>query len=150
MFKGVHHFNLIVSDMEKSKKFYHQILGLEIALETVIEDPEFSRGVCLSETKLLATFFKLPNSSTCIEAFQYLSPSDGKPLPSDKKAHDIGWTHLCFEVEDIEKARQELEAKGVNFLTSPVTLSKAHPHLPSARFCYFLGPDNEVLEILQP
>ena len=149
MLKSVHHLNLIVSDMAMTKRFYHETLGLEIALETVIEDAEFSRGVGLPDTKLLATFFKLPDSSAMIETFQYLVPSGGKPLPPDQKANDMGWTHLCFQVDDIDRAYQDLKAKGVEFLTDPVTIGKDHPNFAGVRFCYFLGPDREVLEILQ-
>ena len=148
MFTGLHHFNLIVSDMEKTKEFYNRRLGLEIALETVIEDPEFSRGVGLPGTKVLATFFKLPNNPGLIETFQYVHP-EGRPLPKGAKANDGGWNHICFQVDDIEKTYKELLAKGIEFLTTPVTLSQQHPHLPGARFCYFLGPDREVIEILQ-
>ena len=148
MFTGLHHFNLIVSDMEKTKEFYNGRLGLEIALETVIEDPEFSRGVGLPGTKVLATFFKLPNNPGLIETFQYVHP-EGRALPKGAKANDGGWKHICFQVDDIEKTYKELQAKGIEFLTTPVTLSQQHPHLPGARFCYFLGPDREVIEILQ-
>ena len=40
------------------------------ALETEIDDDEFSRGVALPGTKVLATFFKLPNNNGLIETFQ--------------------------------------------------------------------------------
>jgi len=73
MFSGLHHFNLIVADKEKTKAFYNALLGLEIALETEIEDDEFSRGVGLPGTKVLATFSScrptaasLRRSNTCI------------------------------------------------------------------------------------
>ena len=148
MFKGLHHFNVIVSDMQKTKEFYNKLLGLEIAVETVIEDAEFSRGVGLPGTKVLATFFKLPNSPGLIETFQYVNPK-GRPPREDAKANDGGWTHICFQVEDIEKAYKDLQARGIKFMSTPVTISKQHPHFPGARFCYFLGPDREVLEILQ-
>jgi catechol 2,3-dioxygenase-like lactoylglutathione lyase family enzyme len=148
MFKALHHFNVIVSDIEKTKQFYNKTLGLEIAVETVIEDPEFSRGVGLPDTKLLAAFFVLPNNAGLIEAFQYVRPP-GRPMREDTKANDRGWTHICFQVIDIEKAYKELEAKGIKFLSTPVTISKQHPHFPGVRFCYFKGPDGEVVEILQ-
>jgi len=148
MFKALHHFNVIVSDIEKTKQFYNKTLGLEIAVETVIEDPEFSRGVGLPDTKLLAAFFKLPNDAGLIEAFQYVRPP-GRPMRADTKANDGGWTHICFQVDDIEKTYRELEAKGIKFLSTPVTISKQHPHFPGVRFCYFKGPDGEVVEILQ-
>ena len=148
MFSGLHHFNLIVSDKEKTKAFYNGILGLEIALETEIDDAEFSRGVGLPGTKVLATFFKLPDSNSLIETFQYVNPK-GRAVPADAKANDGGWQHLCFAVKDIDKAKAELEAKGVKFLSTPVTISPQHPHFAGVKFCYFLGPDREVIEILQ-
>jgi lactoylglutathione lyase len=143
-FRSFHHVNLIVSDREKTKAFYNGILGLEIAIETVIEDAEFSRGVGLPNTKLLAAFFKLPNDAGLIETFQYVQPQ-GKPIPADAKANDGGWQHLCFQVDDIEETYRELTAKGVQFLSTPVTLST----FGGVRFCYFLGPDRELVEILQ-
>ena len=149
MLKALHHVNLIVSDMEKTKRFYNGILELPIALETVIEDAEFSRGVGLPDTKVIATFFQLPNGAGLIETFQYVRPADGIPLPTNKKANDAGWTHICFQVEDIEKEVKELEGKGISFLSTPVTIAKTHPQFGGVRFCYFLGPDREVVEILQ-
>ena len=148
MFRGLHHFNLIVSDMKKTKAFYNGVLGLEIALETEIEDDEFSRGVGLPGTKVLATFFKLPNNNGLIETFQYVHPQ-GTPIPATAKANDGGWQHLCFQVDDIDKTSQELKTKGVKFLSTPVTISQQHPYFAGVRFCYFHGPDREVLEILQ-
>lgn len=148
MFRGLHHFNLIVSDMKKTKAFYNGVLGLEIALETEIEDDEFSRGVGLPGTKVLATFFKLPNNNGLIETFQYVHP-ESTPIPANAHANDGGWQHLCFQVDDIERTSEALKAKGVEFLSTPVTISKQHPYFAGVRFCYFHGPDREVLEILQ-
>jgi glyoxylase I family protein len=148
VFSALHHVNLIVSDMEKTKAFYHGLLGLEIALETKIDDDEFSRGVGLPGTKVLATFFKLPNNNGLIETFQYLQPF-GTEIPKNAKANDRGWQHLCFQVDDIGKAVDDLKAKGIDFLSTPVTISSKHPHFAGVRFCYFHGPDREVLELLQ-
>jgi catechol 2,3-dioxygenase-like lactoylglutathione lyase family enzyme len=148
MFSGLHHFNLIVADKESTKAFYHGQLGLEIALETEIEDEEFSRGVGLPGTKVLATFFKLPANTGLIETFQYVRPP-GHAISSDAKANDAGWQHICFQVDDIEKTVSDLQAKGIKFLSTPVTISRDHPFFAGVKFCYFKGPDGEVLEILQ-
>ena len=148
MFTGLHHFNLIVADKEKTKAFYNGLLGLEIALETEIVDDEFSRGVGLPETKVLAVFFKLPANTGLIEAFQYVHPT-GRPIPNGAKANDGGWQHLCFQVDDIDKTTADLKAKGITVLSTPVTISRQHPFFSGVRFCYFRGPDREILEILQ-
>jgi catechol 2,3-dioxygenase-like lactoylglutathione lyase family enzyme len=83
-----------------------------------------------------------------IETFQYVHPA-GKPIPADAQANDGGWQHLCFQVDDMEKTAAELQAKGITFLSTPVTISPNHPFFAGVRFCYFRGPDGEVLEILQ-
>jgi catechol 2,3-dioxygenase-like lactoylglutathione lyase family enzyme len=105
--------------------------------------------VGLQNTKVLATFFKLPNNTGLIETFQYVHP-EGRPVRPDYRPNDGGWGHLCFQVEDIEKTCRELQSRGIEFLSTPVTISRQHPHFAGVRFCYLLGPDNEVLEILQP
>jgi len=148
MFSCLHHFNLIVADKERTKAFYNGQLGLEIALETEIEDPEFSRGVGLPATKVLATFFKLPANTGLIETFQYVR-SPGHPISGDAKPNDAGWQHICFKVDDIQETVADLESKGIKFLSTPVTLSRDHPFFAGVKFCYFKGPDGEVLEILQ-
>ncbi|MCY3757569.1 MAG: VOC family protein, partial [Acidobacteria bacterium] len=81
MIKGLHHTNIVVSDMTRTKRFYTETLGLEISLEVSIEDSEFSRGAGLADTRVVATFFSVPGSNTLIETFQYLNPSS-RPMPS--------------------------------------------------------------------
>ena len=148
LFKGLHHFNIVVSDLEKSMAFYSQILNLELILETRVDDPEFSRGIDLEDSQVKAAFFRIPNNDGMIELFQYLQPP-GRALRSDQQPNDHGWGHLCFEVEDIQDTYRVLSAHGVQFVSSPVTISPRHPHSAGVQFCYFLGPDRELIEILQ-
>ncbi len=142
MIKGLHHTNIVVSDMARTKRFYTETLGLEISLEVSIEDREFSRGAGLEDTKVAATFFAVPGSNTLVETFQYLNPPS-RPLPSDSKANDMGFGHICFEVTDIQQTCRALLEKGVEFASTPVTMANG------VRWCYFYGPDRERLELLQ-
>jgi catechol 2,3-dioxygenase-like lactoylglutathione lyase family enzyme len=128
LFTGLHHFNLIVRDKEKTKAFYNGILGLEIALETVIEDAEFSRGVGIEKTRVLATFFKLPNNSGLIETFQYENPP-GAPIPAAAKANDGSWQHICFAVDDIEQNVPRARSQG-----HPVSFHPGHHREGSSLF----------------
>ena len=142
MIKGLHHTNIVVSDMARTKRFYTETLGLEISLEVSIEDSEFSRGAGLADTRVAATFFSVPGSNTLVETFQYLNPPS-RPMPSDSKANDMGFGHICFEVADIQQAYRSLRDKGVEFASTPVTMGNG------VRWCYFYGPDGERLELLQ-
>lgn len=142
MINGLHHTNIVVSDMSRTKRFYTEVLGLEISLEVSIDDSEFSRGAGLADTRVAATFFSVPGANTLIETFQYLNPSS-RPMPSDSRANDMGFGHICFEVDDIQQAWRSLRDKGVEFASPPVTMANG------VRWCYFYGPDGERLELLQ-
>ena len=142
MIKGLHHTNIVVSDMTRTRRFYTETLGLEISLEVSIDDSEFSRGAGLADTRVAATFFSVPGGNTLIETFQYLNPSS-RPMPPDSRANDMGFGHICFEVNDIQQAYQSLRDKGVEFASTPVTMANG------VRWCYFYGPDRERLELLQ-
>lgn len=142
MIKGFHHTNIVVSDMTRTKQFYTETLGLKISLEVSVKDKEFSRGAGFADTRVAATFFSIPGSTTQLETFQYLNPSS-RPIPSDSKANDMGFGHICFEVDDIQLAYQSLRDKGVEFASTPVTMANG------VRWCYFYGPDRERLELLE-
>ena len=142
MIKNLHHTNLVVSNIEKTKEFYTKILGLKIVLEESLEKGEFNRGVGLSETRVLLVMFSVPGSSTLLEAFQYLHPK-GHPIPDNFKANDIGFGHICFEVTNIQNTYQKLLKRGVEFASPPVTMPSG------VRWCYFYGPDREFLELLE-
>lgn len=148
MFIGWHHTNVIVSDLERSLEFYTGVLGLKVALQTEIEDPEVERAVGIPGASIKAAFLEVPGTPTMIELFQYVTGA-GKPIPEDQLPSDIGVQHICFQVEDIDKAYADLQAKGVEFATTPVTISKDHPDAGGIRFCYFYDPDGATLEILQ-
>jgi catechol 2,3-dioxygenase-like lactoylglutathione lyase family enzyme len=148
MITGWHHTNIIVSDIERSLDFYTGTLGLEIAAQTEIDDPEFSKGVSIPGTKVKAAFLKVPNTSVVIEIFQYMT-SDSKPMPKDALPSDIGVGHICFLVDDIEATYEELSAKGIKFSSKPVMIAKDHPDCGGVQFCYFYDPDGTTLEIFQ-
>jgi NAD(P)-dependent dehydrogenase (short-subunit alcohol dehydrogenase family) len=51
-------------------------------------------------------------------------------------------------VDDIDKTTRELEAKGIKFLSTPVTISWQHPFFAGVRFCYSrLGDPLEVANV---
>jgi len=149
MFSGWHHVNLITSDLERSVEFYTGILGLKLTMQTKIEDSDFNRAVGIPDAKVRAAFLEVPGTPTILEIFQYVTGS-GKPIPKDQLASDVGFQHICFQVDDIDKAHAELQAKGVEFFTSPATIAKDHPDIAGVRFCYFTDPDGAIVEILQP
>ena len=99
MFTGWHHTNVIVSDLDRSLDFYTRVLGLKVASQMEIDDPEFARGVGIPDTRVRAAFLEVPNSTTLLEMFEYATIIS-KPILKDALPSDLGIQHICFRVDD--------------------------------------------------
>jgi glyoxylase I family protein len=121
-----HHIAIIVSDYEKSKHFYTQILGLEVVKETFRE----SRNSYKLDLAL--------NGQYIIELFSF---PDYVTRPSYPEA--LGLRHLAFEVDDIEQSLIELQT--LNILTETIRTDD----ITRKRFLFFLDPDGLPLELYE-
>jgi|SRR5687768_3463725 len=148
MITKLNHANLIVSNLERSKKFYTEVLGLEVLMETEIDEEQFARGVSIPGTKVKGVFFQVPGTPTAIEMFEYVAPEKSKSVPGDWLPSDIGVGHIAFEVDDIDAAYERLRKQNVTFVSEPVTLPPTHKDVGGVRFCYFKDPDGILLELI--
>jgi methylmalonyl-CoA/ethylmalonyl-CoA epimerase len=97
----VDHIGIAVSSIEEVKKLYSDILGLtHLGSETV------------AEQKVTTAFF--PVGDTEVELLESTSP-DG-PIGKYIEAKGQGVQHIAFRVDNIEKALEELKAKGIRLI----------------------------------
>ena len=122
----VHHIALIVSNYEKSKHFYTEILGLEILKETFRE----ARNSYKLDLAL--------NGQYIIELFSF---PDYVTRPSYPEA--LGLRHLAFEVDDIEQAAIELHSHTIQ--TEGIRIDE----ITGKRFFFFTDPDGLPLELYE-
>ncbi|MDQ2795044.1 MAG: VOC family protein [Bacteroidota bacterium] len=123
---GLHHVAVICSDYAASKRFYTEILGLEILAENY-------RAACDSHKLDLAV-----NGQYVLELFSFPSPP---PRPSYPEA--AGLRHLAFAVPDVAAAIRHLAAHGV--ACEPVRMDE----LTGRRFTFFADPDGLPLEFYE-
>ena len=123
---GLHHVAIIVSNYEASKRFYTEVIGLEILAETY-------RAARDSYKLDLAI-----NGQYVIELFSFPSPP---PRPSYPEA--AGLRHLAFAVPDVAAAIRHLQAHGVP--CEPVRVDE----LTGRRFTFFSDPDGQPLEFYE-
>lgn len=97
MIKRIDHLQMNVADVEKSKNFFIEKLGFK--LHSIIP----GEGVFVCSGDVLIGFF---------DAKDYAKVHGGQPEP-------LGITHIGFEVDDVEKAQQELIDKGIEFRRKP-------------------------------
>jgi catechol 2,3-dioxygenase-like lactoylglutathione lyase family enzyme len=142
MITGVHHFSFTVGDMERSLAFYTEILGMRALSDVVVEESPGRSVTQIPDARL--RIVHLLAYGSVIELIQYSSPV-GKPL--DGRTCDAGSAHIAFIVDDIERAYQDLQRKGVHFKSAPVVTGTYAGTI--VKSVYFLDPDGITLEFVE-
>ncbi|MES2094620.1 MAG: VOC family protein [Actinomycetota bacterium] len=139
---GVHHIGLSVSDMKRSFEWYSRMFDLAPGAVTDGSGEALSDALQVPEAQL--SFAMISLGSTRIEFLEYHYPT-GRPF--DRTNSDIGPSHICLEVSDLEAAYADLTAKGAIFNAPPITLdSGVHA---GSKWAYLRDPDGIQLEIWQ-
>lgn len=122
----VHHIAIICADYEQSKKFYTEILGLQIISEKY-------RGERQSFKLDLAL-----NGEYLIELFSF-------PVTPHRlsRPEAVGLRHLAFEVDDLDLVVDELKIKNIN--AEPIRIDE----LTGKRFTFIADPDNLPIEFYE-
>ena len=126
MLKGIHHAAIICSNYELSKRFYTEILQLEVIAENYREARQ-SYKLDLA----------LPNGSQ-IELFSF---PDAPERPSFPEAQ--GLRHLAFFVDDVQLVKSYLEGHGID--VEPIRVDE----FTGKSFTFFADPDGLPLELYE-
>ena len=123
---GFHHIALIVSDYEKSKHFYTQILGATILNETYrAERQSYKLDLAFAD-------------GSQIELFSFPNPPPRAPNPEN-----CGLRHLAFRVGNIKQAVEFLEKFAISHEGIRVD------ETTGKRFTFFRDPDDLPLEFYE-
>ncbi len=144
--RAIHHTGLVVTDLDRSIWFYHDLLGLPFANEPTpwFDGEDLARGVGVPDARLRQVSLWVGEHAT-LELIEYANrpPTSTAPVPN----HHLGAAHVCFLVDDVRAKRAELEAQGVEFY-SDVNVVDDGP-LAGWRWCYFSDPDGLALELVE-
>lgn len=146
LIEGIHHTSINVTDLERSLKFYRDVLGFEPLFEP--EDVTGSGFVKAANLKGVAKFrythLKVGDGSTLIELIQFFEP---KPGSNAQKVYETGTSHIEFRVRNIDEAKTSLEAKGLRFNTDPIRIGDGP--LKGRSYVYFSDPDGLMLGLFE-
>ena len=117
------HTRYRVNDLERTVKFYREILGLE----------EIKRHKSPRGSELV--FLRAPGSSEEIEICFFPGSESVQVQP------DL--THLAFEVESLEAFARHLAAHGLKFSDGPTTSSSG------STFAFVDAPEGYEIELIQ-
>jgi catechol 2,3-dioxygenase-like lactoylglutathione lyase family enzyme len=147
VFLGIDHTAIVVSNTDASLKFYRDFLGLKLAGESENFGTEQEHLNNVFGAKLRISGLKAP-SGLGIEFLDYLSPSDGKPFPSDARPNDLLHWQTTLVVNDAKAIAQKLR----NFRT--IFISPDAIEIPSFSLGFKRGflvrdPDGHALRIIE-
>ena len=101
MIKKLDHIGIAVSNLDEALKLYSDVMGLKLTGIEVVE-----------EQKVRVAFLTV--GDTELELLESTSP-DG-PIAKFIEAKGQGIQHLAFKVDNVEKAIEEMKAKGMRMI----------------------------------
>jgi len=148
MIRCVDHINIVVSDLERSVRFYTEALGLEETRRAALEGDWIESVVGLAGVRADVVYVQPRDGGPRIELIQYHAP-EGKAIPETALPHTIGLRHIAFRVEDMEAACRRLRDAGAEFIGEPVAVPDGVVKHDAGRktLCYFRDPDGVILEL---
>jgi len=125
----IQHVGLVVSDLERSRRFYADALGLE----------EVPRP---SNFTFDGAWFRFGGTELHLLAEAHTTGGAGQGDAGEGAARGLT-SHLAFEVEDLEPALSRLAEHGVELAGGPM------PRGDGVTQVFFLDPDGYVLELFR-
>jgi catechol 2,3-dioxygenase-like lactoylglutathione lyase family enzyme len=139
-----HHVAVTVRDLERSLAFYRDLLGLEEVERHRLEGQGIEQmtakpGVVMEVVRLAAPGTR----KVLVDLQQYVAPPGRQ---SDSKLGDVANAHFCFGVRDLVGTCRDLRARGVHFVSEPVTFDL---DVGQVRVVFLHDPDGFVLELVE-
>mgnify|MGYP004711043221 CR=1 FL=1 len=139
------HTNLVTRDWKKSAKFYIEVFGcIPIGPVRRLSGQSVAKGTGLIDPEIEGIHLRLPGfeeDGPTLEVFQY-AEADEQP---EKVANSNGFTHIAFEVSNLEAVCAKVVSAGGSMLG---TLAKQSVvPLGVCTFAYVRDPDRNIIEI---
>ena len=122
----IHHIAIICSHYEVSKRFYTEILGLNIIREVYREERQSYKLDLAIGGDYVIELFSFPN-----------------PPKRPSRPESCGLRHLAFAVENVEEKRAELLQKGID--CEEIRLDE----FTDKKFFFIADPDDLPLEFYE-
>ncbi len=128
--RQIHHCSLIVKDVERAKRFYCDVLGME----EVPYPPHYDFGIAWCRKGEAEVHLVLASDS--------VQPPGDKPL-HENPPRDVTYArHMCFRVADIDEAIKSLEEHHWQIVAGP------RPRGDGGTQLYIHDPDGHLIELV--
>ncbi len=104
------HYSHCVSDIERSRRFYTEVLGFEVMAEFDFDDANTARVMGVPGAQFKGIFMK--RDGMRIEIIGFTNPPPDRTRRT-RRSNEIGHSHLSFYVTDLDATLRALRAQGV-------------------------------------
>ena len=141
---SISHIGMCVSDLERSRRFYCEGLGFEPGACFDVGD-EFGPTLEVPGEVAVTSQF-IARDGCSIELLHYAAPGvHGRPAAT---RNQLGFTHLCVRVDDVEAVAARLVECGGTVL-EPTRYSMPMGDGRSNDFVFIADPDGVRVELMQ-
>ncbi|RBL92453.1 VOC family protein [Chitinophaga flava] len=146
-FSRANHVGIVVTNLDKSIAFYEALTGLKISNRDMIGGDRMAHVMGLDKTLIRYANLHLENLN--IDLLEYEQPA---PTVAKYDNNQISAMHLCFEVDDIQKAVERLKKAGIKLSGEPIVFQETDglKNGYGTAVAYFDDPDGTHLEIIEP
>lgn len=137
------HVGVCCSDLERSTRFYVEALGFAEVFTMQMGDEV---AATMEQTGIRFESRMLSRGDLRLELLHWLEPEAGGPA-TRRAMTQLGITHLCFRVEDLEETARRVEEAGGS--VHRATLSELpNPGGDPVRLMYATDPDGVRVELM--
>jgi catechol 2,3-dioxygenase-like lactoylglutathione lyase family enzyme len=151
---GVRHVAIGVSDLERSRKFYQDVLGFGEVLHTFEGRlPEMDPVTGGKEMEMVVLRHRperespLPLLEPAVIKLVHTPGYRGKPVFEGRRWGDIGLMEMAFDVLDLGETVNQVLARGGKLYHPPTRVDMGSGTIGS--FAYIYDPDGNVVELVE-
>lgn len=150
MVYSIDHINIVVSDLERSVKFYTELFGFKVIGKVHLQGEWIDKVVGLKNVSADVVYIVAPDGEPRIELLRYNSPA-GKTIAENSCANTRGLRHIAFRVDDIHALAKKLKQASVRLFGDAVTVPQSVVKHDAGQktLLYFTDPDGVILELAE-
>jgi catechol 2,3-dioxygenase-like lactoylglutathione lyase family enzyme len=134
------HVTIVVRDVEKAKEFF-RLLGFDEDKFVTISGEIFSGYMGVGDIEAEHHTLVLTGSSPRLEVqlLKYINPTEA---PNTSTPTSLGFNHICFAVEELEKVVETLTAHGFETKNETMTFH-------DRKLVFLAGPEGITVELAE-
>lgn len=145
---GAEHTCYTVTDLEKARLFYCDLLGFEVAhARPRITNRYFRDIIGIPDAIVRDLYLRIPGSDHYLELFVYEHPAGA---PMDNRPQNPGSSHVAYVVDDLRALYRRLKTQDLvelEFISEPVFLDEGPNRGGWA--LYLRDPNGIILELFE-